>query len=333
MSEPSSQDNPVFNLTTAHVAARCVHVIADAGVADALDDEPKSAAELGAAIGLNAEALGRILRLLSTYGLFAWHGGGYVHTPASRMLRSDHPASMRSFARMIGSPWNWDHATNFRHAAATGRPRQDWAAAMAYFATHPEELQIFNRAMIDVSNPMGPAIAEAYDFSAFSAVVDIGGGLGHLARAILDRYPSLDGICFDLPHVVADAETSGGASPRLQFHGGDFFNDALPSADAYVIKQVLHDWNDADAVRVLTSIRRAAPTTARVLVIEQIAPEPEDVSGPHPTILLDVLMLAATGGRERTASEYAALLTQSGFRVEKVIPTPTLCSIVEAIVA
>jgi hypothetical protein len=180
---------------------------------------------------------------------------------------------------------------------------------------------------------MGPAIAGAYDFSAFGTIVDVGGGLGHLARAILDRYPSLEGICFDLPHVVADANASGNAQRRLQFHGGDFFNDALPSADAYVIKQVLHDWDDADAVRVLTSIRRAAPATARLLVLEQIAPEPEDVSGPHPAILLDVLMLAATGGRERTASEYAALLTQSGFRVEKVIPTPTLCSIVEAIVA
>ena len=122
MSEPSSQDNPVFNLTTVHVVARCIHVIADAGVADALDEEPRPAAELAAATGLNADALGRILRLLSTYGLFARHGSGYVHTSGSRLLRTDHPVSMRSFARMIGTPMNWDHLTEFRHAAVTAGP-------------------------------------------------------------------------------------------------------------------------------------------------------------------------------------------------------------------
>jgi len=333
MSEPSSQDNPVFNLTTVHVVARCIHVIADAGVADALDEEPRPAAELAAATGLNADALGRILRLLSTYGLFARHGSGYVHTSGSRLLRTDHPVSMRSFARMIGTPMNWDHLTEFRHAAVTGRPKRDFAGAMAYFATHPEEAQIFNRAMIDVSGPMGPAIAGAYDFSRFGTIVDVGGGLGHLARAIVDRYPTVEGVCFDVPHVVADAEVSGKASTRLRFHGGDFFSDPLPIADAYVIKQVIHDWDDEDAMRILTSIHRAAPATAKVLLVEQIAPEPDDVSGPHPAILLDVMMLAATGGRERTASEYAALLDASGFRVEKVIRTPTLCSIVEAAVA
>jgi hypothetical protein len=320
----------VGNLITAHVIARCVHMVADVGVADALGDRTATAAELAAVTGLNADALGRVLRLLSTHGVFAAQAGGYVHTPASLLLRTDHPQSMRSVARMIGLSVFWNDVTDLRHAMTTGKAALDMAGLWAYFSAHPEEAQIFNRSMTDLTRTIGPMVADAYDFSSFGTVADIGGGRGHVVQAILDRHPVVTGICFDLPHVVADAEASGAASTRLRFHGGDFFRDSLPVADSYVIKQVLHDWADDDAVRILSAIRRAAPPKARLLLVEQILP---DEPQPHPAILLDVMMLAFGDGRERTSSQYAELLEAADFRFERIIPTPSPCSIVEAVVA
>lgn len=318
----------VWGLINSHALARCLHVVSDLGVADALDDRPATASELAGRTGANADALGRMLRLLAAHGVFEERAGGYAHTDESRLLRSDHPQSMRSFARMIGMPLVWNDFTDLGHAARTGRPALDWSGLMAYFSDHPDEAGLFHQAMASKSGAVVPAVVSAYDFSRFGTVADIGGGHGHLLQAVVEQAPNASGILFDLPHAIADA--SGIASARLRMVAGDFFVDALPAADAYVLMEVIHDWSDDDAAKILAAVHRAAPADARLLIVEALVPE---TPGPHFAKVLDIIMLAVTGGRERTPSEYDALLQAAGFRLERVVPTPSQYSIVEAVVA
>lgn len=316
----------LWGLINTHTIARCIHVLAEAGVADAVGDQPRSVAELAHASGLHAGALGRMLRLVSAHGVFACGPQGVAHTPASMLLRSDHPQSLRSFARMIGMPVIWGGFTDLEHAARTGTPATDSAALFAYFADHPAEANVFNQAMAGKSAGVVPTVVDAYDFGAFRTIADIGGGRGHLLRAILDRAPAASGILFDLPHVIADASHLG--SDRLQLTPGDFFRGPLPVADAYVLMEVIHDWADDKAAEILAAVRRAAPDGARLLIVEALVSESP---GPHFGKMLDIIMLAVTGGRERTRSEYEQLLASTGFRAERVISTPSEYSIVEAV--
>ncbi len=317
----------IWDLVTAHAVARCVHVVADLGVADALDGDA-TVEELAGRTGANADALGRMLRLLAGHGVFAEGQRGYVHTELSELLRSDHPQSMRGFARMIGMPVVWNDFTELAKPATTGEPALNFGELMAYFADHPDEANIFNQAMAGKSASVVSAVIEAYDFAPFSTIADVGGGHGHLLSAILDSAPEASGILFDLPHVVAEVQEL--ASARLSLVGGDFFTDPLPVADAYVMMEVIHDWPDEKAARILASVRKAAPAHARLIIVEALI---SGAARPHFSKTLDIIMLAVTGGRERTPSEYTALLESAGFRFERVVPTRSQYSIVEATVA
>jgi len=175
-----------------------------------------------------------------------------------------------------------------------------------------------------------PAVASAYDFSRFATIADVGGGRGHLLEAVLERAPEASGILFDLPQVVAETRAAQPLSARIAVVGGDFFSDPLPSADAYLLMDLIHDWSNDDAARILAAVRAAAPPHARVLIIETLVPE---TAGPHFGKTLDIIMLAVTGGRERTRTEYAALLAAAGLRLDRVLATPAEYSIVEAVVA
>ena len=314
------------DLTNVHVVTRCLHVLADFGVADALGEEPATAAELAARTGMNADALERMLRLLAAYDVFVAEDKRYTHSPASRLLRSDHPQSLRPLVRMRALPAMWNGLTDLAHAARTGQPMRDWASLMSYFAAHPNEAAIFDAAMVAKSLRVVPTVVDAYDFSQFAVVADIGGGRGHLLQGILARNAETSGVLFDVPHVIANAASA--ASPRLRLVAGDFFADALPIADAYVLMDLLHDWSDADVARILGAVRRAAPPHARVLIVETLVPEEP---GPHVGKTLDIIMLAVTGGRERTPSEHGALLTAAGFRLQRVLPTASQYSVVEAV--
>jgi hypothetical protein len=317
----------LWGMINSNVLARCVQVAAEYGVADALAGRPMTAAELAAQTGMNADALRRMLRLLTAHGVFTQEGGLYRHTPVSELLRSDHPQSMRSFARMMNLPVFLKSFAGLTQAAKTGKPVMDFAGFMEYFAARPEESSIFNQAMADKSRNIIPAVLDAYDFAPFRVIADIGGGRGHLLRGILERTPAASGILFDLPHVVREAAAH--ESARLRLQPGDFFADALPAADAYLLMEVIHDWNDEDAARILAAIRRAAPSHARLLIVEATVSE---APGPDFSKVLDVIMLAVTGGQERTPSEYEALLSGAGFRLERMITTPSQYSIIEAVV-
>jgi hypothetical protein len=299
-------------------------VIADRGVADAVGPDGSTPAEIAAQTGLAADAVDRILRLLAAHGIFK-HGadGRYEHTAASRLLRTDEPQSLRSYVRMNGLRAFWDRYAELDDTARTGRPKHDWASLVRHLAAHPEESAIFDAAMVSKSRAVLPAIAAAYDFTGLGTIVDVGGGRGHLLALILNAAPQARGILFELDHVVADAP----AAPRLERVTGNFFTDPLPTADAYLLMDVLHDWDDTDAARILGAVRNAAHAQSRVLIVETLVPE---TPGPHLGKSLDVTMLAVTGGRERTKAQYAALLAETGFALRRVLPTASQHTIVEA---
>ena len=325
MSSPSPA-RVVGELARAHIAARCLHVAAAFGVADAIGDQPADPREIAARTGLDADSLRRILRLLVAHGVFEERADGYTHNEASRLLRSDHPESLRPYVRMGGMPAFWERYTDLGETVQTGRPSRDWRGLLGYFDEHQDEAQIFNEAMVAKSRAALPALVDAYDYARFDVISDIGGGHGHLLAAVLDHAPRAHGILFDLPHVVAGAASV--RSLRLEIAAGDFFVDTPPAADLYLLMDLLHDWRDDDAARILGSVRRGAPAHARVLIIETLVPESP---GPHFGKTLDIIMLAVTGGRERTRAEYEALLDRSGFRLERVLPTRSEYSIVEAL--
>ena len=318
----------VLQIAGGHCLPRCLHIVADLGVADALDETPRTAAHLAASVGAQPDALGRVLRFLAAHGVFECQGDTFHHSPASRLLRSDHPQSLRALARMFGLPINWASWEALKHTLETGLPAAEKVVPggfWAYFAEHPEDNSIFNAAMAAKAHGQVAGVVAAYDFSGFGQIGDIGGGRGHLLRAVLDSAPQASGVLFDLPNVVREA--SGVASERLKLQAGDFFKDPLPACDAYLVMEVIHDWGDQEAVAILKAIRRPAPPDAKLLVIEQIVP---DDPGPHWTKTLDIHMLALLGGRQRTREEYEVLCAQADFSLERQIDTGAGISILEA---
>jgi hypothetical protein len=311
----------VMQATTAFWLSRSVHAAAQLGLADAIDDSA-TPEEVAKKIGAQPGPVGRVLRLLSAHGIFEAHGNAYRHNDASKMLRSDHPMSLRSFAQMIGGPLGWACFGGLEHSVKTGKPAVEKISPgglFPYFGEHPEEAQIFDSAMTGKSSGQVAAVTAAYDFSGFKEIADIGGGAGHLLHAVLAKTPSVKGILFDLPQVVE--RSAGRASDRLKLQAGDFFKDPLPSCDAYVLMEVIHDWDDPEATKILQAVRKAAPPNAKVLVIENVLPEDP---GPHWAKALDITMLVMTGGRERTKKEYEKLLSGAGFRLDRVVETPAM---------
>jgi hypothetical protein len=318
----------VLQMAGGYCLPRCLHSVAALGVADALDESPRTAAELAASVGAHPNALGRVLRLLAAHGVFECQGDRFRHSPASRLLRTDHPQSLRSVTQMFGLPLNWAIHGEFEYAVRTGRPAADRVfpgGFWAYFAEHPEESSIFNAAMVAKAQGQIAGVVAAYEFFGFGLIGDIGGGRGHLLSAVLDAAPMARGVLFDLPHVVTEAV--GLASGRMTVQAGDFFEDPLPSCDGYLIMEVIHDWGDEEAIAILKAIRRAAPSHAKLLLIEQIVPNDP---GPHWAKTLDMHMLVLLGGQQRTRQEYEALLARAGFSLEREIDTGAGIAILEA---
>lgn len=327
--------NPVETLQQiagGYCLPRCLHVVADLGIADELDETPRSAGELAAAVDADADSLGRALRLLAAHGVFEIEGETFRHSPASRLLRRDHPQSMRPFARMFGLPIFWESSSAMAYSLRTGLPAAGEVFEEGFFdylATRPEEGQVFNAAMAAKAHGAIAGILSSYDFSAFEVIGDIGGGSGHLLRAILtDAAPNARGVLFELPHVIEEA--SGIAFERLTLQAGDFFRDPLPTCDAYLLMEVIHDWGDEESAAILRSTRHAAPAGAKLLLIETIVP---DDPGPDWSKMLDIHMLTLLGGRQRTEQEYEALLAGAGFVLEREIDTRAGISVLEAVAA
>ena len=327
MNEPNPFES-LRQMAAGYCLSRGLHVVANLAVADQLDETPRTAAELAVAVGAHPEALGRILRLLAAHGVFEASEGKYRHSATSRMLRTDHPQSMRDYVRMFGLSPFWATFGEMEQSVRTGRPAGENVIAgglWAYFAEHPEASAIFNATMETKAQVQIAAVLAAYDFSEFKVIGDIGGGRGHLLKAVLDRVPTAKGVMFDLPYVVADP--AGAASPRITRQAGDFFKDKLPVCDAYLVMEVIHDWSDAESIAILQAIRRAAPPQARLLLVEEMIP---DDPGPAWSKVLDIHMLTLIGGKQRTRREYEVLFDAAGFSFRREIDTGAGVSILEA---
>ena len=318
----------VWNLTNNLVASRSLQVVAELGVADHITEGTVSVKQLASACAADPDGLDRVLHLLSAYGIFERHADGYRHTEASKLLRSDHPMSMRAFSRMMGMPVIRASFDQLEHSVRTGSPAIQLAAEdglWPYLVGHPEEAHIFGQAMTAKAAADIAAVLGAYDFGRFDTIADIGGGRGHLLRAVLDAVPTAEGILFDLPDVIQSLDIG---RDRLTVRAGDFFVDPLPTADAYILMEVIHDWPDPEAAAIFTAIRRAASPEARVLIIENVLGDTESDPRGH---TLDVIMLAVTGGRERTGTQLGGLLEAAGFTNCRVIETAGPLRIVEAV--
>ncbi len=327
-----SELNGLLGLIEGLGISRCAQLIADFRIPDALGDDPATAIELAPRVGVNADALGRVMRYATTFGVFEDAGGGrFRHTIRSRLLRSDHPQSLRDYIRLVGPSWPVFGALD--HSLQTGRPAVEALAAggvWEWLSANPHLAKVFDESMTSKSRGDVAALLNAYDFSVFQSFADVGGGQGHLLGAILDHVPSATGTLFDQPVVVDPVR--GRLGNRMSVVGGDFFKDPLPSAEAYLLMQVIHDWDDEHAVSILRNVRSAASARGRLLLIEVLLPERpvQETSGPPWPSFMDFAMLAWSEGQERTRREYDGLLRASGWRLARVLPTGGFQSILEA---
>lgn len=338
MSQPDGGIPPhaqVVQMAMGYVVSRALYVCAKLGLADLLAGGPRNSDDLAAQCGANPGALFRLLRAMASLGLFTEVSPRrFALTPMGHALRSDAPGKARSTVMALAGVWAWAAFGEFEHAVRTGMPGAEKAVGMNmfdYFAQHPDEAALFNDAMIGVHGEEPAAVAEAFDFSGIGTLVDVGGGTGNLIAAILRATPGLRGILFDMPHV-ADAATRRiadlGLADRCSVQPGSFF-DAVPAGDAYILSHIIHDWDEQRCLRILGNCRRAAPG-ARVLIVEMVIP-PGDA--PHPGKLLDLMMLNAPGGMERTAEEYRSLLAKADYRLSRIVPTGSPVSVIEGLPA
>jgi hypothetical protein len=340
-STPAMNETPpevaLTQMITSSLAAQAVYVAAKLGIADLLTSGPKSADELAQATETHAPSLYRVLRLLASYGVFAEAADrSFALTPGAEPLRSDVPNSLRDVAIFFGSDWHWTVKGHTLYSVRTGKPA--WAEVhgeevFPYFAKNPEASKIFDNAMTSFSTLAVNAVVEAYDFSAIEKIIDIAGGHGRLLSAILRANPSTNGTLFDLAHVLEGAkqrEEIMSLGERCQLASGDFFVSVPEKADAYIMKHIIHDWDDERALLILKNIRCAMNSGGRVLLVESVVIEG---NGQDFAKVLDIEMLVAPGGKERTASEYTELFANAGLRLTRIVPTKSPYSVIEAVAA
>jgi hypothetical protein len=317
-----------------YLLSRCLHCAVELGIADHLGELPESIEVLSSKVGANPNALARLLRYLAAVGIFENLDGCFGHSAQSRLLRVDHPHSQHAWMRLLGSDLSWEVARSLGHSIRTGRPATETFGAgsiFGYLSAHPQDAEIFNHAMTSKALADIASVLRAYDFSGSRTLADIGGGRGHLLRAVLDATPSVTGTLFDLPDVLMHAPIV--ASERLSLHGGDFFRDVLPVCDTYLLMNVIHDWGDADATSILRAVRSSAPAHAKLLLLEILLPQSPRLGSFQDlySLDIDVAMLAFTGGRERTRRDYDALLAAADFRLIRVIETDCGLAILESV--
>lgn len=312
-----------------------IYVVAQLGIADLLKDSPKSYDELATKTGVNARSLYRLLRALASVGLFAEGGSGYFElTPLAEGLQSDHTDSLRGYAIKSGQTWEWLPWGNLFESVKTGKPMFKNIFGMErfdYLVNDPSAAKIYIQAISSFSDKQDTAIAAGYDFSSIHKLVEVAGGSGTLIASILKANLTMQGILFDLPHVVADAKPlieGFGLQNRCQLVGGNFFESVPRGGDAYLLRYIIHDWDDERALIILKNCYQAMQPNSKLLLVEMIIPEGNE---PFFGKLLDLQMLLNYGGRERTEAEYQVLLKTAGFSLTKIYPVAPPVSVIEAI--
>lgn len=316
--------------------ASAVRVVVELEIADKLRDGAKTAVELAGGGNLHPQSLYRVLRFMASRGIFAEDGEGrFTLTPAAELLRSDAPGSLRAATLMLTADNMMEAGIKLLHGVKTGRCPFDHvhgAPFFAYLQNHPERAQVFDLGMAAFSDSENAPIAGAYDFSPYSRVMDVGGGHGGFLVEVLKKHPSLRGILYDQAHVAHGTKRlrEGGVAARAEVISGDFFHSVPRGSDVYVVKRVLHDWDDAKCVTILKHCREVLPPHGRVLVVDAVL-----AAGNAPDFAkaIDLMMMSVSTGRERTESEFKDLFAAAGLELTRVIPTPSMLSIVEGVPA
>jgi O-methyltransferase domain len=340
--EPTSEERAaataVLRMIWGIHVSRAVYAVAALGIADRLADGPVSCAELAAGTGADEDSLYRVLRLLAALGVFTEAPPrSFGLTILGGRLRSDAPASMRSWALLHGTVAGCQPFEHILHTVRTGQAGFGTAHGMSLFeflARHPADAEVFDAAMLERTAAYAPSVAAGYDFSDLRTVVDVGGGRGILLAAILRGHGHLQGTLFELPAVAAGAEAvlaAAGLTDRCEVVAGDFFQGVPAGADCYLLANVLHDWDDTRAIEILAHCRQAVTRHGRVLIIERLIPD--DPAEAVPALLSDINMLVVSGGRERTNSEYGELLEAAGLRPGIIRPVTFPYGVIEGLPA
>jgi hypothetical protein len=311
--------------------------VAKLGVADALAEKPLAPDVLAKRVSAHAPFLRRVLRALASVGVFAEDSRGRFRlTPLGQTLRADRPGSLRDFALMLPEDYNWQAWSALPWALENGASAFEHVHGMPnfdYLKKHPEKERGFAASMASISGTENAAIARAYAFGRFAKLVDVGGAHGHLLATILRRHRKLRGVLYDQPQVVAGAKASGfvdaaDVRERIDVAGGSFFESVPSGGDGYLLKYIIHDWDDEKAMRILGQCRDAMTPEGRVLVVDHVIPQGNSADWAK---LLDVMMLVGPGGQERTREEFRGLFARVGLRLSRVIPTACPLSILEAV--
>lgn len=322
----------LMRLVNGYQVTQAIHVAATLGVADQLRDGPRSAEELAAASGVHAGSLYRLLRALAAVGVFNEEGGRrFSLTPMGDCLRSDALDPVGPWAIFVGRPYAWQAWGNLLHGVRTGENAFRHAHGTdvwTYRSQHQEEGAIFDHAMTAISRGVSNAVVTAYDFAPFACVADIGGGHGALLASILGRYPAAHGILFDQAHVVSGAAELLGVADRCEIVAGSFFEAVPKGGDAYVLKGILHDWDDAAAIAILRVCRGAIGSSGKLLVVERLIAPPNEAPDAK---FSDLNMMVSPGGLERTREEFAAIFAAGGFQLSAVVATTTRLSVIEGV--
>jgi len=331
---PSGRDF-LFSIALGGVTSQMLAVAASLGIADLLIDGPKSAEQLASATGTDAASLQRVMRGLASLGVFSEDDSGqFGSTAMSAAMCSDLPNSFRMVPIYLGGEL-YRAFGGLLQAVRSGERAFDQTFESTYFqylGDHPDAARVFNEAMTALGAAAeNNAVAAAYNFPASGLVVDVGGGQGALLAAILAANPSLQGILFDRPGVEQSARAqleAADVAHRATLAGGDFFSGVPEGGDIYVLKRIIHDWDDAQSVAILKNCRTALAPAGRVLIVEDLLPP-----GDAPSIgkLVDVVMMSLVPGRERTTTEYRQLLERAGLSLNRVMPTASAKSIIEAV--
>lgn len=319
-------------MLTGYWSTQCLYVAAKLGIADLLISGPRTAEELAVVTSTHAPSLYRLLRGLASLGVFAEvEGKKFTLTPLAECLRSDSSSSQRALAIMSGEE-HYKAWGELLYSVQTGKTAFDMLYGMPVFdflSKHEEQAKNFDAAMVGVHGRETSAMTDAYDFSTFGVLADVGGGNGSLLTTVLKRNPQLKGMLYDLPGVTERAKASlqaAGVLDRCQVIGGSFFESVPAGADAYLMRHIIHDWDDEKCITILKNIHSVIKPDGKLLVVEGVIPPGND---PNFGKLLDLTMLTIPGGKERTEEEYRELFAAGGFQLTHIVPTAAEISIIE----
>ena len=316
-----------------HQISQAIHVAAVLGIADLLADGPRSSDDLAEAADADPESLYRLVRALASIGVLSEdEGRRFSLTPLGKCLRSDAPESLAGLAANAGRPYYWQAWSSLLHSVRTGESafrHLHGTDVWEYRLQHPEDGAIFDAAMTSMTRHLHRSLLEAYDFGRFGTVVDVGGGRGAMLAAILRAHPRSNGVLFDQPHVVEAAGAlleEEGVADRCRIEAGSFFDAVPEGGDAYLLKFIVHDWEDEEAGAILRTIRRAVAAEGTLLVLERLVGPPNEDADVK---FSDLNMLVMPGGRERTTDEFAALFARAGFELVRAVPSESGVSVLE----